>query len=913
MRYPISLALAAIVIVSACTNFQEEEVPVSFGVNLSELSYDTASSLRPVVVSSGTKWTVASMPAWMSLQSINPSGRSPYEWTANFMAEANDGYNREGRIVINAKGESAEIALTQDGKKGKYVAVESVSISPSTLTLTEGESSTLTYTISPSNASEKGVTWKSSSPSVATVSESGEVEALAVGTTTITITTEDGGKTSSCAATVKAKVIPVESVSLDKTSITLTVGDIQTLTATINPENATDKTLIWSSSNTSVARVSISGEITAIAAGTATITVSTSNGATTATCGVTVNERPLVTSISVDGMSISDFVGGSYSRTPEIVPSNARYDLEWTVSNPRVVEIQGNGRSVVVHTKDYGMSTVTVSDKLTGISASFDVTTLVSDFKWKENTGSTYSGYPLITIEEGDEYQLHYSCVPSTATHLFEDLSEIVFYENGRVADAPSFISIDENGLIKGLKAGTTGIKPTGRIVCDTSSGQQQRVYITVKSKAIPVSGIVLDKTTLTMAEGDSQTLTATVSPYNATDKSVEWSSNKPSVATVSSSGVVTAKSAGTATITVRTNDGGKTATCSVSVSVPVTGVSLDKTSLTMAVGDMQTLTATVTPSTATDKSVTWSSSNTSVATVSSSGVITAKAAGITTITVTTNDGRKNATCSVTVTPVAVTGVTLNKSSLSLYQNDSETLVATVLPSNASNKNVSWSTSNSSVATVTTNGQVTAISSGTATITVTTTDGGKTASCVVSVTADPYGAVDLGLSVKWSSFNYGASSITATGGYYFYGDPTGNAVIYSFTPPNVNSISGTQYDIVRRNWGGNWRIPTRAEINELYSLCTWTSTTLNGVSVLKVTGPSGACIYLPFTGCAFPADGPIGTTQIYDGNNTYLMSDNSYSDSNGRFVYVYYFTSSGQRNLVSYRADFIKFPIRPVR
>ncbi len=119
----------------SCTNFQEEEAPEGFGVNVSELSYETGSSLRPVIVSSGTKWSVANKPSWISLKSINPSGNSPYEWTANFLAEANDGYNREGRIVISAKSESAEIEVTQEGKKGKYVAVESVSISPTELTL----------------------------------------------------------------------------------------------------------------------------------------------------------------------------------------------------------------------------------------------------------------------------------------------------------------------------------------------------------------------------------------------------------------------------------------------------------------------------------------------------------------------------------------------------------------------------------------------------------------------------------------------------------------------------------------------------------------------------------------------------------------------------------------------------------
>ena len=235
---------------SSCTNKQEEEVPVSFGVNTSELSYDTGSSLRPVIISSGTKWAVAKMPSWMSLESVSSSSGSPYEWTANFLAEANDGYNREGRIVINAKSESAEIAVTQKGKKGEYVAVESVSISPLVLTLTEGETSTLTYTITPSNASEKSVTWKSSSPSVATVSDSGEVKALAVGTTTLTVTTNDGSYTSNCSVTV---VSPVSSIQLDKTEGSYYEGARIILNATIHPESEISRDIDWTSSDSEIA------------------------------------------------------------------------------------------------------------------------------------------------------------------------------------------------------------------------------------------------------------------------------------------------------------------------------------------------------------------------------------------------------------------------------------------------------------------------------------------------------------------------------------------------------------------------------------------------------------------------------------------------------------------------------------
>ena len=143
-----------------------------------------------------------------------------------------------------------------------------------------------------------------------------------------------------------------------------------------------------------------------------------------------------------------------------------------------------------------------------------------------------------------------------------------------------------------------------------------------------------------------------------------------------------------------------------------------------------------------------------------------------------------------------------------------------------------------------------------------------------------------------------------------WGDPSGTAQPFEFSPPSVSSISGTQYDIVRQHWGGGWRIPTRAEINELYSYCSFTKTTVSGVSVLKVTGPSGASIYLPFTGYAMPDDGPIGTVQVSDSSNAYMMSAEA---SSSGMVYVYYFTPAGTRYSVSYNAAFVKFPIRPVK
>ena len=255
------------------------------------------------------------------------------------------------------------------------------------------------------------------------------------------------------------------------------------------------------------------------------------------------------------------------------------------------------------------------------------------------------------------------------------------------------------------------------------------------EKEPVAVTGVTLSQTSLTMTEGDTQTLSATVQPSNADNKSVSWSSSNASVASVQD-GLVTAHQAGSATITVKTADGGKTATCSVTVTakvVAVAGVSLDKTSLELTEGDEATLFATVTPDNASNKNVTWTSSNPEVATVEN-GKVTAVKAGTATITVKTEDGDKTAACKVTVKEKVypVESVSLDKTSLELTEGDEATLTATVTPDNASNKNVTWTSSNPEVATVD-NGKVTAVKSGTATITVMTEDGGKTATCEVTV------------------------------------------------------------------------------------------------------------------------------------------------------------------------------------
>lgn len=258
---------------------------------------------------------------------------------------------------------------------------------------------------------------------------------------------------------------------------------------------------------------------------------------------------------------------------------------------------------------------------------------------------------------------------------------------------------------------------------------------IQIEVAVVQVSGITLNKSTATVNIGETVTLSATVLPSNATDKTVTWSTSSSTLATVSN-GVVTGKAEGKVTITAKA--GAYSASCEVEVkAVAVTGVSLNNTTLSMGIGDVSSLTATVAPSNATNKSVSWTSSNNAAVTVDSNGTITGVSAGTSIITVTTSDGGFTASCTVTCKSIAVTSITLSPTSLSLTVGGSRASVtATVAPSNATDKTVTWAIDKTTVATISASGstvEVTPVAAGTSTLTATSGSISKT--CAITVSA----------------------------------------------------------------------------------------------------------------------------------------------------------------------------------
>lgn len=327
---------------------------------------------------------------------------------------------------------------------------------------------------------------------------------------------------------------------------------------------------------------------------------------------------------------------------------------------------------------------------------------------------------PSLSIAVGETSRLSATVLPADAANPQVTWS----------AAHPHIADVSEDGMV-------TAVSPGNAIIRATADGVSAQATVEVYVPVVPVSGIELEDEEITLTEGMSITLRATVLPADATDKTVTWSSSNTYVAAVDQNGKVTANAEGLAF--VKASAQGKEATCAIIVkkkTIAVSRVSLNWERYTLTKGKTLVLEATVYPSNATDKTVTWSSSDETVASVDQRGKVIALEVGKAVITATAGDC--SATCSLKVESdiVVAVSVTLNKNSLTLAEGESETLVATVRPSNTTDKTVVWSSSDETVATVDQNGKVTGLVRGSAVITA--TSGDVSGECAVTVAPNSF-------------------------------------------------------------------------------------------------------------------------------------------------------------------------------
>lgn len=718
MKKYILLLISALCLLSAC---QEELIGVS-SVSVDKERQD---------LSVGASFVLKAI--------ISPSNADNQKiiWTVENSSVVDYVDNQDGSATVKGLqvGTSKVTARTDDGgfmsscNVTVGVGVEKIELDKSELSLKKGESASLKATIFPENASDKSLKWGSSDVSVATVDAYGNVKAEGNGEATVFVSSSDGGFTAYCNVKVGTSVT---GISLDPREFTLeTIGSSFTIKSVISPEDASDLGVVWESADTKVVSVASDGTVTAIGPGTTTVTATTNDGSFTSNCVVSVKSP--AQHVSLDKTSLKLLEGESGKLTATVYPLNStQKTLTWVSDHPDVASVDNEGN---VTARKAGAATVTVkvAEKVTAV-CKVTVISRVTGISMSETT---------VELKPGEKHQLEATVLPQNASN-----AEVTWY-----SDKESVAKVSQSGLVSAVSTGEATIH-----VVTSDGGKMATCLVKVGT---PVKGITLSISSKTLYVGDpSLDISATLTPANATDKSLEWSSSDPEVASIAPGAalraVIKPLKPGKTTITATTKDGGFTASCEVTVKRHVSGVSLNKASLTLYVGETESLAATVAPEDASDKTVAWSSDNSAVASVSN-GKVTANKPGTAVIKVVTNDLSKEAACTVTVKRHAES-VELSQKEIKLYLGENRSLTATVLPSDASDKNVTWSSSNPNVATVSTAGNVVSKSVGTTVITVKTADGGHQASCHVTVLEPVVYATSLTITPQALNMNIGESA-----------------------------------------------------------------------------------------------------------------------------------------------------------
>ncbi len=568
------------------------------------------------------------------------------------------------------------------------VQSSSISLNLNSIALGKGETYTLKATVSGTSS----VTYSSSNTSVVTVSSSGKLTAKNTGSATITASV--GGAKATCKVTVKSAPT---SISLGKTSLILGVGETYDFGSTLN-SGAESYSRLYSSSDSSIVSTTKSGGVTtANKVGTATITVTCFNGVK-ATCKITIRPKP--TEISLGKTSLILGVGEKYNFDSRIGQGTASYTRVYTSSDSSVASVAASGGAVTA--KAVGTTTITVTC-YNGVKATCKIT--VRPAPTEITLGKT-----SLILGVGEKYNFDSRIGQGTAS-----------YTRDYTSSDPSVASVAASGGAVTAKAvGTTTITVT------CYNGVKATCKITVRP--IPTE-LTLNKTTLTLGIGEQFDFESRIGQGTASYTRDYTSSNTSVVSVAKSGGLATAKKSGTAIITVTCYNGVK-ATCEITVKSAPTSITLNKTSITLGVGEQFDLNSTVNSGAGCYQRY-FSTNNSSVASVQKSGgLVTAKEAGVATVTVTCFNGVK-ATCKITVKPAPLY-VSLNATKITLKVGQQFDLNSSV-NSGAGAYNLTYSSNNTSVASVAkAGGLVTANKKGTAVVTLECYNGLK-ATCTVTV------------------------------------------------------------------------------------------------------------------------------------------------------------------------------------
>lgn len=606
----------------------------------------------------------------------------------------------------------------------------------------------LRATIAPESATDSTVVWRSTDPTKASVDQNGLVTLLRPGTVTIVATSRDNPKVyADCNLTI---LIPTSSIELLERTKLMYTGGTDQLKYNLFPEDASNKRVVWTSTNPSVVTVDSVGKLSAKAVGTSVILLKSEDGGLSTFCTIEVKQS--ATDIKFDKTVLNLMVGKFDYLKATLSPADCTdTDIEWSTSDANVAKVDVNGRVTAFSAGTAFITAKTRNGFLT--ICRVNVTQPVTGVKASLSAKSIY---------KGERFELQANVEPSTATN------QNVTWTSSN----PSVASVSTRGEVLGNMGGVT------IITCTTQDGNYVDACVVTVNEL--VTNVTLNHNSYILGQGNVFKLDATVSTQTATNKKVSWRSTNPGVAIVDQAGRVTGTGLGYATIVATATDGsGVEAYCEVRVVTLVSSITINKSSLSLYEGSRETLVATIVPSNATFNTPLWTSSNPAVAMVDGSGAVTALKAGSAIITADAQDGSgRKAICYVTVNArVPATGVTLQDTAITMVETEKKSVRIALIPSTSSDE-VQWSSNNSSVASVDKNtGIITAKDSGSAMVTV-MTDSGKKATIAVTViglnvksmVTEQYTTYKQALSVegantkvKWTSQNQKVVEVSSNG------------------------------------------------------------------------------------------------------------------------------------------------------
>lgn len=681
--------------------------------------------------------------------------------------------------VKGLKGGKAEInVISEDGLKTAsatvYVTVDVTGLELSAYdvssTMKVGQYQ-LTATVLPADQEgvNRNVIWSSTDTSVLTVDENGLVTFKKPGYASVVCQTEEGNFMRACNFKI---AIPVEEIKLDYTDIVMSVGKVQRITAEVLPIDASDKTLIWESSDTSVVTVDSNGLVTAVGQGFATILCKSYDGGYTAMCKVYV--KTPVTGVTLSMSEITVRKGQVFWLNATCTPFNADdKTIKWSSKDIDICTVEQDGKVTAVAP---GVTTIIALNEDSGITAVCTVTVIqpLSGLSFK--TGSQIN-LCVNPINEAVEVQ-NFLIIPEFDPADAEDKTLTYTSSDESIATVEAReINGITCGYVTALKAGTCNI-----IAVSEESKITATCVVNVKEY---VTSIKLDQEEVFVnAPKDNKLnykdIKATVERASASNRNIIWSSSDTSVCIVNENGRVYGYSIGDAVITATAADGsGVVATCIVHVVDPVTSIRVEPDTVRLLVGDSYIVQAVIEPEGATFKEVEWTSSNDSIATVDESGEIFALSVGKCKITATAKDGSGvKGSCWVYVTQaVNISSIKINSSEIYMLTGKQRQLAVRIRPA-VNTDSYDWYSTDTGIVTVNSKGVITTVGPGVADVVVESTANGVSSTCTVHSLAisrsnmrlEQYDSNDLsvlgiesGDKVTWRSSNPRIATVDSSG------------------------------------------------------------------------------------------------------------------------------------------------------